>query len=54
MKHPITIDGQQREIDIRPMDEDFIVYRKMYAPPLTRDNIGRINGAVRRIESINL
>jgi GNAT superfamily N-acetyltransferase len=25
------------------MDEDFIVYRKMYVPPLTRENISEIN-----------
>ncbi len=43
MKHQITVDGQERQIDIRPMDEDFIVYRKMYVPPLTRENIGRVN-----------
>ncbi len=43
MKHLITIDGQKREIDIRAMDEDFIVYRKMYQAPLTRENIGKIN-----------
>lgn len=39
MKHSILIDGQERVIDIRPMDERFIVYRKMYAPPLTPGNI---------------
>jgi len=43
MKHPIKIGGLQRDIDIRPMDEDFIVYRKMYVPPLTRDNISEVN-----------
>lgn len=43
MKHSIEIDGQKRDIDIRPMDEDFIVYRKMYAPPLTPENIGKVN-----------
>ena len=43
MKHPIEIGGLQRDIDIRPMDEDFIVYRKMYVPPLTRENISEIN-----------
>jgi len=43
MEHPITIDGQERVIDIRAMDEDFIVYRKMYQAPLTRENIGKIN-----------
>ncbi len=40
MKHTITIDGQKRDLDIRPMDESFIVYRKMFAPPLAPDNIG--------------
>lgn len=43
MKHTIEIDGQERIIDIRAMDESFIVYRKMYVPPLTRDNIGKVN-----------
>jgi GNAT superfamily N-acetyltransferase len=43
MKHRINFDGQERIIDIRAMDEDFIVYRKMYKPPLTPDNIGKIN-----------
>lgn len=43
MKHRIEIDGQQRDIDIRPMDEGFIVYRKMYVPPLTPENISKIN-----------
>lgn len=43
MRHSISIDGQDREIDVRAMDEDFIVYRKMYAPPLTPANIGKIN-----------
>ena len=39
MKHTIEIDGGQRDIDIRPMDETFVVYRKMYVPPITRENI---------------
>jgi GNAT superfamily N-acetyltransferase len=43
MKHSIIIGGLPREIDIRPMDEEFIVYRKMYVPPLTRENISQIN-----------
>ncbi len=43
MKHSIKIGGLQREIDIRPMGEDFIVYRKMYVVPLTRENISQIN-----------
>ena len=43
MKHPIKIGGLQRDIDIRPMDEDFIVYRKMYVPPLTRESISEVN-----------
>lgn len=40
MKHTITIDGRRRDLDIRPMDESFIVYRKMFNPPLTPRNIG--------------
>jgi hypothetical protein len=39
VEHRITINGQERVIDIRAMDESFIVYRKMYKPPLTRENI---------------
>jgi len=43
MKRTIEIDGERRDIDIRAMDESFIVYRKMFAPPLTPDNIGKVN-----------
>ena len=43
MKHMIEIDGERRNIDIRAMDERFIVYRKMFAAPLTPDNIGIVN-----------
>ncbi len=43
MKHHIRIDGQEKIIDIRAMDEDFIVYRKMFVPPLTRESIGKVN-----------
>lgn len=43
MKHSIVFEEQDRDIDIRPMDERFIVYRKMYAPPLTPANIGSVN-----------
>jgi len=42
MLHRITIDGAPRDLDIRAMDEDFIAYRKMYVPPLTRENVGMI------------
>ena len=42
MTRRIVIDGHERIIDIRPMDESFIVYRKMYVPPLTPANIGTI------------
>jgi len=42
MKHTIEIDGEQRDIEIKAMDESFIVYRKMYMPPLTSKNIGTI------------
>lgn len=42
MKHRIVVDGRARQIDIRPMDGSFVVYRKMYVPPLTRENIGTI------------
>ncbi|KKL45882.1 hypothetical protein LCGC14_2351200, partial [marine sediment metagenome] len=43
MKHQIEIDGQMRDIEIKAMDESFIVYRKMYKAPLTPENIGKIN-----------
>jgi len=43
MRHTIQIDGAKRRIEIRAMDEDFVVYRKMYVPPLTSDNIGKVN-----------
>jgi len=43
MQHRISIDGRERVLDIRAMDQDFIVYRKMYKPPLTPENIGEIN-----------
>ena len=43
MKHTISVDGKLRDIDILLMDESFIVYRKMYKPPLTPENIGKIN-----------
>ncbi|MBN1348480.1 GNAT family N-acetyltransferase [candidate division KSB1 bacterium] len=39
MKHAIEIDGERRDIDIRPMDDEFIVFRKMYVPPITRENL---------------
>ena len=42
MKHTIQIDNEQRDIEIRAMDESFIVYRKMYVPPLTPENIDTI------------
>jgi len=43
MKHTIRINDVKRDIDILAMDESFIVYRKMFAPPLTPDNIGKVN-----------
>jgi hypothetical protein len=43
MKHTIPFEGKSKEIDVRVMDESFIVYRKMYQPPLTPDNIDKIN-----------
>ena len=35
MKHPIEIDDEQRDIEIRAMDESFVLYRKMYVSPIT-------------------
>ncbi len=43
MKQTILCEGKSKEIDVRLMDESFIVYRKMYRPPLTPDNIDKIN-----------
>jgi len=43
MKHTIEIDDQRRDIEIRAMDQSFIVYRKMFLPPLTPENIGQVN-----------
>jgi len=43
MKHEMRIDGENRHLTIRAMDENFIVYRKMYTAPLTPGNIGRRN-----------
>ncbi len=34
MKHRITVDGEERELDIRPMDDTFIVDRKLWEPPI--------------------
>ena len=34
MKHRITIDGEEKDIDIRAMDEGFIVDRKLWEPPI--------------------
>jgi len=39
MEHRIRIDGRERVLDIRPMDESFIVWRKMFTPPLTAENM---------------
>ncbi len=39
MEHRITIDGHEKVLDIRAMDEGFIVYRKMFTAPLTADNM---------------
>jgi len=41
MTHTFRFDGELRVIDIRLMDESFIVFRKMYTPPLTPENIGK-------------
>jgi GNAT superfamily N-acetyltransferase len=39
MKHKIVIDGEEKQIDIRPMDESLIVYCVLWEAPLTRDQI---------------
>jgi len=38
MKHGIVLGGRAKDIEIRAMDESFIVYRTMYVAPLTREN----------------
>lgn len=60
MKHCVEIDGEKRQLDIRAMDEDFIVWRKMFKASLTPDNIdtadpeylaaGRADGRFKVIE----
>ena len=42
MKHTIAIDGEQRDMEINAIVESFIVYKKMYMPPFTPENIGKI------------
>jgi GNAT superfamily N-acetyltransferase len=39
VRHTISIDGQERAIDIRAMGEEFIVYCKMFEAPLTPQNV---------------
>lgn len=46
MKQKIVIEGRETDIDIRPMDESFVVYRKMYEPPITPANIGKGNPVI--------
>lgn len=39
MKHAIQFEGRPRDIEIRAMDESFIVWRKMFHAPLTADSL---------------
>jgi len=39
MKHTLEIDGEKRILDILPMDEDFVVYGKLWEAPLTRKDL---------------
>lgn len=39
MKHSITIDGEKRDLDIRAMDETFIMYDKLWKAPLRRQDL---------------
>jgi len=60
MKHVVEIEGEKHELDIRAMDEEFIVWRKMFTAPLTAVNIdtadpeylgvGRADGRFKVIE----
>ena len=34
MKHTLTIDGEKRNLEIRAMDESFIMYDKLWKAPL--------------------
>jgi len=39
MKHPITVDGEERVIDIRPMNDDFILWRCLHRGPHTAQTL---------------
>ena len=39
MKHTITIDGEKHDIDIRAMDEGFIMYDKLWEAPLMQGDL---------------
>lgn len=40
MNHRVMIGGVQKDLDIRAMDESFIVYCKLLDAPLTRQSVG--------------
>jgi len=39
MRHAITIDGENRDLDIRAMDESFIMYDKLWNAPLRPEDL---------------
>ena len=39
MNHTITIDGERRDLEIRAMDESFIMYNKLWRAPLRRQDL---------------
>jgi GNAT superfamily N-acetyltransferase len=39
VKHPVTIGGEERVIDIRPMSDDFILWRCLHGGPHTAQTI---------------
>ena len=39
MQHTITVDGEKRSLDIRAMDEGFIMYGKLWKAPLRRRDL---------------
>ncbi len=39
MQHRITIDGEERDLDIRAMDESCIMYDKLWKAPLRRQDL---------------
>jgi hypothetical protein len=43
MRHWIIANGQEKDLDISPIEKKFIDYRKIYVLQLARENINRVN-----------